>query len=140
MRNSRFYPFIFSHALQYPATVLTAFAIIFRYSTENAMFIDIVLMQIPSSHDKFVSMFTCKMIIIIIINFADYLQARETAVTISSRNKSIVGAFGADVDPSDTDDGTAYLLYLSGIVGMKLGSRSKRAKSSSSPPCSRIKL
>jgi len=98
---------------------------VFRCGAENAMFIDIVLMQIPSSHDKFVSMFTCKMIIIIIIiiiNFADYLQARETTVTISSRNKSIVGAFGADVDPSDTDDGTAYLLYLSGIVGMKLGS------------------
>ena len=79
-------------------------------------------MQVPSSHDKFAFMFTCKMII---INFADHLQARETAVAISSRNKSIVGAFGADVDPSDTDDGTAYLLYLSGIVGMKLGSRSK---------------
>ena len=47
-----------------------------------------------------------------IINFVHYFQARGTAVASSSQNAFIVGALAADVDPSDTDDGSTYFFAM----------------------------
>ena len=53
-------------------------------------------------------------------------------MAISSRKVSIQVALASAVDVSDASAGTANRLDLFGMVGIKLGSRSNRAKSASS--------
>jgi hypothetical protein len=61
-------------------------------------------------------------------------------VASSSRKVSMQCSPTSIVDVSDAFAGTANRLYRFGIVGIKLGSRSNRAKSASSLLCSSLFL
>jgi hypothetical protein len=71
----------------------------------------------------------------IIISFN---STQERDIATLSRNASIVRKLASEVKLSEAWDYTAYLLYLSRIVGTKLGSRSQLEKSTSPLECSQM--